>query len=59
MTLRQLPLLQGEFHLGVLLLCERGLHPYETVDRVATLHVRQQGLEQGLVTLAHDWKPCA
>ena len=56
LVLQHLPLLQGEYHLGVLLLCERGLHPYETADRVATLHVQQQGLEQGLVTLAHYWE---
>lgn len=55
LTLPRLALLQGEYHVGVLLVCERGLHPYETVDRVATLRVLQEGLEQGLVTLEHSW----
>lgn len=53
--LPQLPLLQGDYSVGVLLICERGLHPYETVDRAVKLRVIQSGLEQGLVTLTHQW----
>ncbi len=56
LSLPRLALLQGEYHVGVLLACERGLHPYETVDRVATLRVLQDGLEQGLVALEHAWQ---
>ena len=55
LQLPRLPLLQGDYSVGVLLICERGLHAYETVDRAIKLHVIQTGLEQGLVTLPHQW----
>lgn len=53
--LPQLRLLHGDYSVGVLLICERGLHPYEMVDRAVTLRVVQSGLEQGLVSLPHQW----
>jgi uncharacterized radical SAM superfamily Fe-S cluster-containing enzyme len=51
----RLPLLKGDYTINVFLLCERGLHVYDHAERVATLRVVQQGLEQGLVTLPHAW----
>jgi lipopolysaccharide transport system ATP-binding protein len=39
----------------VILACERGLHPYEIVERAITLRVVQTGLEQGLVSLPRQW----
>lgn len=53
----RLGLLQGDYSINVFLLCERGLHIYDHAERVATLRVVQQGLEQGLVTLPRTWYP--
>jgi lipopolysaccharide transport system ATP-binding protein len=39
----------------VILACERGLHPYEIVERALVLRV-VQSLEQGLVSLPHTWR---
>ena len=55
LTLPQLPLLQGDYTISVILACERGLHPYEIVERAITLRVVQTGLEQGLVSLPRRW----
>lgn len=55
LVLPQLPLLQGDYTISVILACERGLHPYEIVERAITLRVVQTGLEQGLVSLPHRW----
>lgn len=56
LCLPQLPLLKGDYTVRVFLLCERGLHIYDHADVVAELHVAQVGLEQGLVTLPHQWR---
>ena len=55
LTLPRLPLLQGDYTISVILACERGLHPYEIVERAITLRVVQTGLEQGLVSLPRQW----
>ncbi|EJE53626.1 ABC-type polysaccharide/polyol phosphate transport system, ATPase component [Acidovorax sp. CF316] len=55
LTLPKLPLLQGDYTISVILACERGLHPYEIVERAITLRVVQTGLEQGLVSLPRQW----
>lgn len=55
LTLPRLPLLQGDYSVSVILACERGLHPYEIVERAITLRVVQTGLEQGLVSLPRQW----
>ena len=55
LTLPALPLLKGEYTVSVILACERGLHPYEIVERAIRLSVVQEGLEQGVVTLPHRW----
>lgn len=51
----RLALLKGEYFVRVLLMCERGVLVYEHVDNAAELVVSQHGLEQGYVTLPHEW----
>lgn len=55
----KIPLLKGEYFVWVYLLSENGIHIYDTVSNVATLHFSQQTLEQGLVALAHSWQSVA
>lgn len=55
LTLPRLPLLKGDYTVSIILACERGLHVYEVVERAITLRVVQTGLEQGLVSLPHQW----
>lgn len=50
-----IPLLKGEYFVWAYLLSEDGIHTYDTASNVASLHFRQQGLEQGFVSLAHSW----
>ena len=52
----KLALLRGHYYLDVALLCEQGIHLYESIRRVAELHVDQTGLERGFVMLPHEWK---
>ncbi len=52
----KLPLLKGRYTVTGFLLCENGLHPYEQMERCVALNVTQKGLEQGLVTLPHEWQ---
>lgn len=51
-----IPLLKGEYFVWAYLLSEDGIYTYDTAANVATLHFSQQGLEQGLVSLAHSWQ---
>ena len=51
-----IPLLKGEYFVWVYLLSENGIHIYDTASNVATLHVSQDSLEQGMVSLAHHWQ---
>lgn len=51
-----LPLLKGEYVISVFLSCERMLHIYDYAERYLELSVRQQGLEQGIVSLPHTWR---
>ena len=50
------PLLKGQYSVTAFLMSEDGLHAYEQVDGVLVLRVIQKGLEQGLVTLPHEWQ---
>lgn len=50
-----IPLLKGEYCVWVYLLSEDGIHVYDTAGNVSTLHFSQKSLEQGLVSLSHDW----
>lgn len=52
----RLPLLKGEYLLSVHLLCERGLHIYDSANAVANLQVQQEGRLQGYFMMPHSWK---
>jgi lipopolysaccharide transport system ATP-binding protein len=53
----QVALLKGQYVITFFLMSEDGIHIYEQVDRCVVLNVTQKGLEQGLVTLEHEWLP--
>ncbi len=50
------PLLKGEYTVSAFLLCERGIHLYDSALGVATVRVQQQGRLQGYFVLPHCWK---
>lgn len=52
----QLPLLKGSYWVHAFLMCENGVYFYEHATRIAQLHVTQDGLEVGIVSLPHKWK---
>lgn len=52
----KLPLLKGRYSVTGFLVCENALHPYEQVEACLHLNVTQKGLEQGLVSLPHQWQ---
>lgn len=52
----KIALLKGEYWLDVYLLCENALHVYDHASTVASLKVRQKGLELGVVMLEHGWE---
>lgn len=56
LRLDQLPLLKGEYLVNVYLLCERGLHLYDSAEGVATLQVKQTGRLQGYFSIPHQWE---
>ncbi|MBA2482899.1 MAG: ABC transporter ATP-binding protein [Nitrosomonas sp.] len=56
LRLDQPPLLKGEYLVSVFLLCERGLHLYDSAEGVATLRVQQTGRLQGYFTIPHRWE---
>lgn len=55
LNLDQLPLLKGEYLVNAYLLCERGLHLYDSAESVATLQVQQTGRLQGYFSIPHQW----
>lgn len=55
LVFRRLPLLKGEYGVNVYLLSEDGVHPYDQAIMVAWVKVSQRGLEQGVVSLPHEW----
>jgi len=55
-TFPRIPLLKGEYFVGVYLLSENGIHVYDTAANFATLHFTQDTLEQGVVSLPHAWQ---
>lgn len=55
LVISNLPLLKGEYMLSVFLLCERGIHLYDSALSIATIRVQQQGRLQGYFALAHQW----
>ncbi|MDO8278102.1 MAG: GNAT family N-acetyltransferase [Burkholderiaceae bacterium] len=50
-----LPLLKGSYTFSAYLFCERGLHIYSAAEKFATLAVEQHHLEQGIVSIPHQW----
>lgn len=56
LRLDQLPLLKGEYLVNVYLLCERGLHIYDSAEGVATLQIKQIGRLQGYFAIPHQWE---
>ena len=54
--LARIPLLKGRYDVTTILTTEDGVHPYELVMNSLVLNVTQQGLEQGVVALAHEWQ---
>jgi lipopolysaccharide transport system ATP-binding protein len=52
----KIPLLKGEYFIGVYLLSEDGIHVYDSAANVATLHFSQKTLEQGVVSLSRGWQ---
>ena len=54
-----IPLLKGEYYIGVYLLSEDGIHVYDGAPNVATLHFSQKTLEQGVVSLPRRWHSAA
>lgn len=54
---RRLPLLKGSYWVTCFLSTEDGVHPYDQVTHCLRLNVKQQGLEQGIVSLPHEWLP--
>jgi len=50
-----IPLLKGIYTIDIFLLCEQGLHAYQTIKQAAKLIVIQSDLEIGIVSLPHSW----
>jgi lipopolysaccharide transport system ATP-binding protein len=56
LRLDQVPLLKGEYLINAYLLCERGLHLYDSAEGIATLQVKQTGRLQGYFSIPHQWE---
>ncbi|PSJ17242.1 ABC transporter ATP-binding protein [Nitrosomonas supralitoralis] len=56
LRLEQFPLLKGEYLVNIYLLCERGLHLYDSAEAIATLQVKQAGRLQGYFSIPHQWE---
>jgi lipopolysaccharide transport system ATP-binding protein len=56
LTFDRLSLLKGEYLISAHLLCERGIHVYESAIDIATLSVRQNGRLQGYFSMPHRWQ---
>lgn len=55
LRIENLPLLKGRYGLSAYLFCERGLHIYTAAERVASLNVTQENVEQGLFHMPRAW----
>lgn len=55
-TFPRLALLKGSYWVNVFLLCEEGLHLYDSAERVAEIKMQQDCRELGVVTLPRAWK---
>jgi len=56
LKLERLPLLKGEYLVNIYLLCERGLHLYDSAEAIASLQVKQAGRLQGYFSIPHQWE---
>ncbi|WP_293006409.1 ABC transporter ATP-binding protein [Nitrosomonas sp.] len=56
LRLKRLPLLKGEYLVNIYLLCERGLHLYDSAEAIATIQVKQVGRLQGYFSIPHQWE---
>ena len=54
-TFSALPLLKGTYHLSAHLLCERGVHLYESATYASVIQVKQQDLSQGVFIIPAQW----
>jgi len=52
----QFPLLKGSYWIDIFLLCENGIHVYDSASRIAEIEVSQPGMELGVVLLPHAWR---
>jgi lipopolysaccharide transport system ATP-binding protein len=56
LRLDQVPLLKGEYLINAYLLCERGLHLYDSAEGIAALQVKQTSRLQGYFSIPHQWE---
>ncbi len=56
LTFNQPPLLKGDYFISVLLLCNLGLHLFDSVRDVAKISVQQEGRLQGYFAMPHHWQ---
>jgi hypothetical protein len=54
-TFPRFALLKGTYWISVYLLSEDGIHVYDQAEMAAEITVRQEGLEQGIVSLRRVW----
>ncbi len=52
---KEIPLLKGNYIVEVFVICEKAIHLYDQNLSVASLTVSQEGIEQGVVTMPHQW----
>jgi len=55
-TFPRLALLKGSYWVNIFLLCEDGLHLYDSAERIAELRMQQDCRELGVVTLPRSWQ---
>jgi lipopolysaccharide transport system ATP-binding protein len=53
---KQLNLLKGNYTIHVSIGCENALHLYDQIVTAVDFSVEQTGVEQGVITLAHEWR---
>ena len=52
----QIALMKGIYSVTAFLACEQALHVYDVSERCLTIQVSQEGVLQGVVELAHEWR---
>lgn len=52
----RIPLLKGRYWVGVVLMCENGIHFYDSAIRIVEIEIIQKGLLQGVAALPHLWE---